>query len=88
MKYIQVFWRDAFSDSAWKTVDDIKDWVKKNHDEVCVSIGEQVHEDKYYLVLAGSNNGSDEYGELTAIPKNWIVEIKMISNPDDVKVHV
>jgi hypothetical protein len=87
MKYIQVFWRDAFSDSSWKTPDEIKKWVNEKHKELCVSVGEEIYSDKYYLVLAGSFNGDDGYGELTAVPRNWIVEIKPVSE-NDIQVHV
>jgi hypothetical protein len=87
MKYIEVFWRDAFSDSSWKNTEDIKKWVDEKHTELCKSIGWEVYTDKYYLVLSSSFNGDDEYGELTAIPKNWVVEVKPISSAD-IKVHV
>lgn len=72
-KQYEVKWKDHFSDSAWKALSEIEDWVKENS-KPCTTRGTVIYQDDEILVLSASDDGGGNYGDLMAIYKNHIVK--------------
>jgi len=70
-------WKDAESDPAWASQDDMKKWIKE--DCVCNEIGWVVGENKKYYIISNQILCDGTIGNRTKIPKNWVKKIKKIS---------
>jgi len=70
MRTRKIKWIDAESRSEWMSVDEIKDWVKKL--KPCQSVGRISYEDDNFIVVSGSYDGENNYGENIIIPKSLI----------------
>lgn len=74
MKIYEIHWKDHFSTSGWKEDEEIKEWVKEKKSGRCVTVGYIAYEDKDVLVIAGSHDGEDSFGDFQAIYKNHITK--------------
>ncbi len=74
MKRLEVHWKDHFSESGWKTDDEVVEWVKERKSHRCITRGFLVHEDDEVLVIAGTYDGDGGYGDFQAIYKNHITK--------------
>ena len=75
MPIYKVTWIDATSDSQWASKEEIREWAKKRFStEFCVSVGYIAEETRKYIVVAGSFDGMEGYGERILIPKSLIVK--------------
>ena len=66
-KYVKIKWRDHFSDSSWKTKNEIKKWATSS--TLCISRGEITYEDDKVIVLSASFDGDESWGENICILK-------------------
>jgi hypothetical protein len=78
-KLERVEWRDHFSDSSWMDRDEITVWVEKHASTMCVSVGTVTYEDRDKLVVSGSVDGGDNYGENMCIFKKDIIKRELLS---------
>jgi len=72
--YKKIIWEDHFSDSAWQSREEIREWVLSRRKTLCVTIGEITHEDEDMVVVCSSFDGDDRYGECIGIFKGTILE--------------
>ena len=79
-KFVHVFWLDITSDSAWRSVEDVKE------DDLprCLSTGFLISDDDEMIRIVSDFNfkddGSiDECGNSTIIPKSVVQEIKEVT---------
>src|SRR3990167_2234613 len=78
-KTYKIWWRDATSDPQWKNPREIDEWAKRKWNAPVFSRGEIVLETDNYLVIAGSRGEDDDiWGDLTLIPKSWIIKRERI----------
>ena len=74
-KLVEITWMDSCSPTRkWVQIEEAKEYTPA----ICKSAGWVQRNDKYSVVIAGSR-GSDEVGDITAIPKSVILEIKRLS---------
>ena len=79
-KFVHVFWIDIVSDSAWRSIEE----VKESKCPRCLSTGFLISDEKDYVRLVSDFNfnedGSiDECGNSTIIPRHNVYEIKEVS---------
>ena len=74
MKRLEVFWKDHFSESGWKSDDEVAEWVKNKMKGRCRTTGYVAYEDDDVLVIAGSYDGEECFGDFQAIYKNHITK--------------
>ena len=79
-KFVHVYWVDITSDSAWRSLEDIKEEKLPR----CVSTGFLVSDEKDVLRMVSDFNFKedgtiDEYGNSTIIPKSVVQEVKEVS---------
>lgn len=67
-----VRWKDHFSESSWKSPEEIEEWVEENT-EPCTTRGTVVFQNRYIVVFSATDDGGGNYGDLMAIYKNCIV---------------
>lgn len=79
MKKYEIFWKDHFSESGWKDESDLEKWVRNKKKGRCRTVGYIAYQDKDVLVIAGSHDGEDCFGDFQAIYKNHITKRKVIS---------
>jgi len=70
-KYKKIQWYDHFSDSRWKSKEEIAEWASKP--SICTTVGEVTYEDNDIIVLSASSDGEENYGEHMAIFKKNII---------------
>lgn len=66
----KIKWIDAESRSQWMSKKEIAEWVKKL--KPCTSVGTITYEDRKFIVVSGSFDGEENYGENIIIPKSLI----------------
>jgi len=78
MKLIYIEWEDAFAmGNGWHTEEDIDETLKKNF--IVRETGYVYDENDKYLVIASQYAPeSEQYGNITKIPKTWIRKRKTI----------
>ena len=79
-KFVHVFWIDIVSDSAWRSIEE----VKESKCPRCLSTGFLISDDEDYVRLVSDFNfnedGSiDECGNSTIIPRHNVYEIKEVT---------
>ena len=79
-KFVHVFWIDIVSDSAWRSIEE----VKESKCPRCLSTGFLISDEEDYVRLVSDFNfnedGSiDECGNSTIIPKSVVQEIKEVT---------
>lgn len=71
MNITKISWKDHTSDSSWKTIEEIKEWV--NNPTICITVGFITHEDDEVVVLSASFDGDESWGENMMIYKHSII---------------
>ncbi len=71
---VEIIWRDAECDSAWKKVDELL----KGNLPIVYTIGYLLHEDKEKYIVA-STVGDDEATGTIMIPADWVTKISLIT---------
>ena len=79
-KFVHVYWVDITSDSAWRSLEDIKEEKLPR----CLSTGFLVSDEEEVIRLVSDFNFKDdgtidECGNSTIIPKSVVQEIKEVS---------
>ena len=79
-KFVKVYWVDITSDSAWRSLEEIKEEKLPR----CVSTGFLVSDEKDVLRMVSDFNFKedgtiDECGNSTIIPKSVVQEVKEVS---------
>tara|TARA_Y100000385_G_scaffold242723_1_gene259824 strand:+ start:261 stop:527 length:267 start_codon:yes stop_codon:yes gene_type:complete len=79
-KFVHVIWIDIVSDSAWRSIDDVKESKLPR----CLSTGFLIDEDDEVIRLVSdfnfSEDGSiDDCGNSTIIPKCVVKEVKEVT---------
>ena len=71
---VEIIWRDAECDSAWKKVDEILEGELP----IVYTIGYLLYEDKEKYIVA-STVGDDEATATMMIPADWVIKIYEIT---------
>ena len=71
---VEIIWRDAECDSAWKKIDEILEGDLP----IVYTIGYLLHEDKEKYIVA-STVGDDEATCVMVIPTDWVTKISLIT---------
>ena len=79
-KFVHVFWIDIVSDSAWRSIEE----VKESKCPRCLSTGFLISDDKDYVRLVSDFNFNDDgsiadCGNSTIIPRHNVYEIKEVT---------
>lgn len=69
----KVKWLDHFSETGWKDNTELVEWAKDRN--TCVTVGFLSYQDNDIIVIAGSHDGLESYGDFMAIYKNCIISI-------------
>lgn len=77
-KIYKVIWRDHFSETGWKDSSEVAEWVEGLQDTYCVTVGYLAHNTDDLLVIAGSHDGVESYGDFMAIYKDDIISMDTI----------
>lgn len=72
-KIYKVTWDDHFSETGWKDDSELLSWVEDK--EPCTTVGYLAHQNEKLLVIAGSHDGIESYGDFMAIFKTCIISI-------------
>lgn len=78
MQYYKIEWTDHFSESSWKTKEEMKEWASKTKQNVAVTVGAVSYEDDDIVVLSASFDGESVFGDNMAIFKTNIINRKKI----------
>ena len=79
-KFVHVFWIDIVSDSAWRSIEE----VKESKCPRCLSTGFLISDDEDYVRLVSDFNFNDDgsiadCGNSAIIPRHNIYEIKEVT---------
>ena len=79
-KFVHVFWIDIVSDSAWRSIEEVKDSKCPR----CLSTGFLISDEKDYVRLVSDFNFNDDgsiadCGNSTIIPRHNVYEIKEVT---------
>ena len=79
-KFVHVFWIDIVSDSAWRSIEE----VKESKCPRCLSTGFLISDEEDYVRLVSDFNFNDDgsiadCGNSTIIPRHNVYEIKEVT---------
>jgi len=76
MEIYKITWKDHASESKWQDKKEIKGWVDTL--KPCTTVGYITYKSRKHIVLCGSHDGEDHYGECMLIFTNLIEKINEV----------
>lgn len=76
-KLAKVTWVDAFSMVEWQSLEEVLENAKSDDWEV-TEVGWILEDNEAYIVLASQFNKAGNWGNITKIPKSWLITVQFL----------
>ena len=77
LRLVKITWVDAFSIAEWQTLEEVLENAKSNEWEV-TEVGWLLFQCKEYLVVASQFSRAGNWGNITKIPRSWLIKIESL----------